>query len=117
MSGTRETLIKGHAFALGFDLAGIVRLGPSPSAPRLRDWLARGFAGDMAYMANGEGKRADSRLVRDGMRSAVVVAMDYGGRQPAGPVARYARGEDYHLVLGELLDELLSRIRSDCGDS
>jgi epoxyqueuosine reductase len=32
--------------------------------------------------------------------------MDYGGREPAGPVARYARGDDYHAVLEERLRAL-----------
>ena len=30
------------------------------------------------------------------MRSAIVVALNYGGTQPPGPIARYARGDDYH---------------------
>ncbi|MFI5310523.1 MAG: tRNA epoxyqueuosine(34) reductase QueG, partial [Gemmatimonadales bacterium] len=41
-----------------------------------------------------------------GMRSALVVALNYGGTQPAGPIARYARGDDYHVVMREKLDEL-----------
>jgi epoxyqueuosine reductase len=32
--------------------------------------------------------------------------MSYGGREPAGPVARYARGDDYHDVIVARLREL-----------
>ncbi|HVT41115.1 MAG TPA: tRNA epoxyqueuosine(34) reductase QueG, partial [Gemmatimonadaceae bacterium] len=39
-------------------------------------------------------------------RSALVVALNYGGTQPAGPIARYARGDDYHTVMREKLHEL-----------
>jgi epoxyqueuosine reductase len=49
------------------------------------------------------------------MRSAVVVALDYGGRQPDGPVARYARGDDYHRLMWDRLDELLAWVRSERG--
>jgi epoxyqueuosine reductase len=32
--------------------------------------------------------------------------MNYGGREPSGPVARYARGDDYHFVMDSRLREL-----------
>jgi epoxyqueuosine reductase len=32
--------------------------------------------------------------------------MGYGGREPSGPVARYARGDDYHDVMAERLRAL-----------
>jgi epoxyqueuosine reductase len=35
-----------------------------------------------------------------------VVGLDYGGKQPPGPVARYARGDDYHELMWRKLDEL-----------
>ena len=50
------------------------------------------------------------------MISALVVTLDYGGKQPAGPVARYARGIDYHRVMWDRLDELLRWVRSERGD-
>jgi epoxyqueuosine reductase len=97
---------KAQAHALGFTLAGIARLGPMESAPILDEWLAAGMHGDMEYLARGAGKRRDSRLPFPGAVSAIVVAMDYGGRQPSGPVARYARGDDYHDVMVARLREL-----------
>jgi epoxyqueuosine reductase len=100
------TLIKAQAFGLGFDLVGITSLGPVESAERFEWWLTRGFAGDMGYLERGAAKRRDTRLPFPGARSAIVVAMDYGGRAPAGPVARYARGDDYHDVMTTRLGEL-----------
>jgi len=41
--------------------------------------------------------------------------MNYGGREPAGPVARYARGDDYHEVLRERLRELHQWLEAETG--
>jgi epoxyqueuosine reductase len=60
----------------------------------------------MEYLPRGAEKRRDSRLPVPGAVCAIVVAMGYGGREPAGPVARYARGDDYHDVMMGKLREL-----------
>src|SRR5688500_2805613 len=101
-----EERIKAQAFGLGFDLAGIARLGPADTAQAFDDWLARGYAGDMRYLPRWADKRRDTRLPFPGTVSAIVVAMDYGGRSEGGPVARYARGDDYHDVMTAKLDAL-----------
>ena len=98
--------IKAEAYARGFDLAGVVTLGPMHTAGAFDEWLQRGFAGTMAYLERGATARRDSRAPVPSARSAVVVAMNYGGTQPAGPIARYARGRDYHDVLREKLEAL-----------
>ena len=99
-------LLKAQAYGLGFDLAGIARLGEVGTAGAFERWLARGYAGEMAYLPRWADKRRDTRLPYEGTVSAVVVAMSYGGREPAGPVARYARGDDYHEVMVERLRAL-----------
>ena len=83
---------KAIAYGLGFDLAGIATLGEAATTPYLNEWIAKGFHGEMTYMERGANLRADSTRPEPGMRSAIVVALDYGGRQPSGPIARYARG-------------------------
>ena len=110
-----EHLIKAHAYALGFDLAGIASLGAAESSPIFEQWLARGFAGEMAYLARGAGKRRDTRLPVPGTVSAIVVGMNYGGREPSGPVARYARGDDYHDVMLDRLTQLHRRLELSVG--
>lgn len=101
-----ETRVKAQAFGLGFDLVGICTLGPVDGARAFDDWLERGYAGDMEYLARGRDKRQDSRLPLSGAVSAIVVAMNYGGHEPGGPVARYARGDDYHDFMIERLRAL-----------
>ena len=100
-----ETRLKAQAFGLGFDLVGITRLGPADTASAFDEWIARGFAGDMDYLPRAAQKRRDTRLPVPGTTSAIVVAMNYGGTSPTGPVARYARGDDYH-------DVMLARLRT-----
>jgi epoxyqueuosine reductase len=101
-----ESLIKAQAFGLGFDLAGIATLGPAETAGAFDDWLSAGYAGDMSYLPKGAEKRRDTRLPFAGASSAIVVALNYGGTAPSGPVARYARGDDYHDVMWGKLNAL-----------
>jgi epoxyqueuosine reductase len=108
-------LAKAHAFALGFDLAGIAALGPADTAGAFDDWIDAGYAGAMSYLARGAEKRRDTRLPLPGTTHALVVALDYGGREPSGPVARYARGNDYHAVMEGKLREVHARLERDAG--
>ncbi len=102
-----ESFLKAQAYGLGFDLVGIARLGPAETAEAFDAWLAEGYAGEMeSWLARGAEKRHDTRRPFDGVLSAVVVGMSYGGREPSGPVARYARGADYHDVMVDRLREL-----------
>jgi epoxyqueuosine reductase len=101
-----ERLLKAQAYGLGFDLVGIASLGPAHTAPENERWIARGYAGDMAYLPRGAEKRRDTRLPFQGATHAIVVGLDYGGQEPPGPVARYARGDDYHDVMIARLNEL-----------
>jgi epoxyqueuosine reductase len=71
----------------------------------------------MHYLPRGAAKRRDTRLPYDGATVAVVVAMSYGGREPAGPVARYARGDDYHDVMVERLTALHRWLELEIGRS
>jgi epoxyqueuosine reductase len=71
----------------------------------------------MAYLERGAEKRRDTRLPFEGVRSAIVVALSYGGREPGGPVARYARGDDYHDLMIDRLNALHRWIESEHGES
>jgi epoxyqueuosine reductase len=103
---------RGLALAIGFDLAGVARAEPTPESEFLRDWIARGYAGDMHYLERRVDLRVDPRTVLEGARSIVVVGLVYdpGPREPARPgharIARYAGGEDYHEVIWERLRAL-----------
>jgi epoxyqueuosine reductase len=108
--GSLEDAIKAQAHGLGFDLVGITSAGPATTAPEFQRWLEHGYAGEMLYLKKNDHLRADSSLPYEGARSAVVVGLDYGGQEPSGPVARYARGDDYHEVMWRRLEKLLAWI-------
>ncbi|HEU4720299.1 MAG TPA: tRNA epoxyqueuosine(34) reductase QueG [Gemmatimonadaceae bacterium] len=108
-------LAKAHAYAIGFDLVGIAALGPAETSPEFEAWLAQGRAGTMQYLERGAAKRRDTRLPLPGTTHAIVVGLDYGGREPSGPVARYARGDDYHDVMDAMLRDLHRRVAHDAG--
>ena len=112
---TIEQLIKSQAIGFGFDLVGIAKLGPAESAPMFEEWLARGYAGDMTYLERGAAKRRNTRAPFTPAVSAIVVALDYGGRSESGPVARYARGDDYHDVMTRRLNELHRFVEAGLG--
>lgn len=108
-----ESRIKARAFGLGFDLAGLTRLGPAESAADFESWLDKGYAGDMEYLARGAEKRRDTTLPYAGAVSAIVVGLNYGGTAKTGTIARYARGDDYHEVMWRKLDTLRELIEAD----
>jgi epoxyqueuosine reductase len=110
-----ETAIKAQALGLGFDLVGITRTGPADTAEHFDRWLADGHAGTMSYMERHADIRRDTRRPFERGASAIVVALNYGGKEPTGPVARYARGDDYHDVMWRKLDALHSWMSNHLG--
>ncbi len=108
--------LKAQAYGLGFELAGIAALGEPATRAHFDAWIASGQQGEMAYLAgDGAALRGDTRLPHAGATHALVVAMNYGGTAPSGPVARYARGDDYHDVLRAKLRELHAWLENEIG--
>jgi epoxyqueuosine reductase len=116
--GTRALTerVKAQAYGLGFDLVGIAALGEPATRAAFDAWLAAGMHGEMGYLdGNGAGLRRDARLPHPGATHAIVLAMNYGGTAPSGPIARYARGDDYHEILRERVRELHAWLEQETG--
>ena len=112
--------IKAHARSLGFDLVGIAPAAALPELTRLNEWLARGYAGEMTYLAKSAKAREDIRHVLPSARSVIVTGTVYYAEsedrtapQPRRHVARYAWGEDYHIVLARRLESLVAWMRAE----
>jgi len=103
--------IKELARSIGFDRVGVAAATAADGFDRLTDWLARGFAGDMAYMHKHAAARRHPSSVLPGVRSVVMVSLNYRQTTSGGPIAQYARGSDYHDVLREKLNRLLDAIQ------
>jgi epoxyqueuosine reductase len=101
-----------------FERAGIARLERWPELARVREWVERGYAGEMGWIERRLEERCDPTRLLAGARSAIVGALCYdrGGpdtaaREPGtGRVARYAQGRDYHDVVGERLSALVAAL-------
>ena len=109
--------LKAYALSLGFVACGIADLSPTPHGDVLDRWLAAGYGGVMRYINRQAKKRKDPGHIDPRGRSAVVVIDSYYYEETKEnqrfKIARYARGEDYHLVtmrrLELLADWLLTR--------
>lgn len=72
-----------RAKALGFDSCKIAAAASPSHGDEFRAWLRAGAAGEMDWLARGEEKRCDPQQVLPGVRSVIVVALNYWpGEQP-----------------------------------
>ncbi|HWQ39829.1 MAG TPA: tRNA epoxyqueuosine(34) reductase QueG [Burkholderiales bacterium] len=113
--------IKAWGRELGFDRVGIAGVDLTRAEARLLEWLARGFHGDMDYMAAHGARRARPAELIPGTARVISARMDYlpaPARDPeevlndpeSAYVARYALGRDYHKVVRARLQKLAERI-------
>jgi epoxyqueuosine reductase len=110
--------IVARAKSLGFDRCGVVRAEKLPELEQFPEWLERGYAGEMSYLA--DARRADPQQAMPGIHSVIVCLLNYNTAHPrstdprlpgvdGGPrgwISRYAWGDDYHDVLWKKLNAL-----------
>jgi epoxyqueuosine reductase len=126
------TRFKEKASELGFALSGIAPATDADGFARFRDWLGRGFAGEMSYLhTQGEARRHPDSILET-VRSVLMVGMEYeGGRWKAeggegptispfclppsalGKVAAYAAGPDYHRFIWDRLNALAAWLEAE----
>jgi epoxyqueuosine reductase len=123
----------------GLQLVGITDASPLPEdRARMEASVAAGRMGDMDWMGGDRPRRAtDPRQHDAAARSVIVVAASYAGSdrgawdgradalhralapvlagepgEPAGRIARYAIGSDYHVALRDRLEALADELRA-----
>ena len=119
---TTSHFIKATATKLGFSFCGIAKADfLEEEAPRLEEWLHRGYQGKMNYLENYFDKRLDPRLLVEGAKSVISLGYNYFPQQDLAQgdsfkIAKYAYGEDYHHVVKDKLKELLQIIQTEVGE-
>jgi epoxyqueuosine reductase len=121
--GNLSASIKRWGRELGFQAVGIADADLSAAEPRLLEWLAQGWHGEMEYMARHGTLRARPAELKPGTLRVISCRMDYLNDSSQGlehdsdkaSIARYARGRDYHKVLRDRLQKLCDRIAAETG--
>lgn len=96
----------------GFDLVGFAPARALPRGPLLK-WLDAGHHADLGWMAEHVEERLDVTRLFPPARTVVALACNYWQPGPDdAPIARYARGRDYHATLRDRLRGLRRRLRA-----
>jgi epoxyqueuosine reductase len=112
---------------LGFQQVAVADCDLSQAEPRLAEWLARGWHGDMDYMARHGSRRCRPAELVPGTLRVIVARIDYTppvardswaviGDDTRAFISRYATGRDYHKVLRGKLQRLADRIVAEVGE-
>jgi epoxyqueuosine reductase len=114
--------IKLIASDLGFSFCGISKAEfLENEAPKLEEWLNRGYQGKMGYLENHFDKRLDPSKLVPGAKSVISLVYNYYPEKKQEDVdtpkiAKYAYGQDYHFVIKDKLKAFMNRIQQDIGE-
>jgi len=118
-------IVRREARAQGFVRVGFTPVGAFERHRFYADWIARGYAGEMSYLARDAEVRRDPRALLASARTLVTVALSYAHPDgpdvpadalgPRGRIARYARGADYHTLLKRKLVALATALEGALG--
>ena len=120
--------IRQQVRALGFSDIGIIPATPSPRLDAYFAWIEAGMHGAMGYLAREDRqiRRRDLNVIVPGVRSLIVVALDYATnavppdvlRDPRhGRISTYAWGADYHDIMTPRLEQLAEWLRAESGQA
>ena len=118
-----SNLLREATSAAGFQLTGIAPAVTPPGFAQFRDWLDRGFAGEMKWIERRVDAYENPEMVLKNVRSVAMVGLNYGTSEPVpaeagqGRVSRYAwNGRDYHDIVREKLQHVVAAIREAAPD-
>lgn len=110
----------------GFEIFGILPVGPSQTMPAFQEWLDDGMHGSMQWIEREDAveKRAHPSRILSGAKSLLTVAYSYNPppipadllNDPSrGIIARYALYDDYHVVIEKKLRHLAEALQKTYG--
>ncbi|REE05932.1 tRNA epoxyqueuosine(34) reductase QueG [Marinoscillum furvescens] len=113
--------VKKIASELGFSFCGIGKAEfLEEEAPKLEEWLKRGYQGKMGYLENHFDKRLDPTKLVPGAKSVVSLLYNYypepdHNKDSSYKIAKYAYGKDYHFVIKDKLKEFMQSLQEEVG--
>lgn len=116
---TLSAFIRHEASMLGFAACGIAAAGVLlDDKQHLDNWLSEGFHANMEYMQKHASLRADPALLLENAKSVIVLLYNYSPAQrmdESAPylVSSYAYGADYHDVIREKLNLMISKLKAE----
>ena len=118
--------IRNAALAVGFDDCGVAAADAlTDEEYPLRQWLQRGWHGELQYMERNADKRMDPRLLLPGAKTVICCVSAYPPpeneefrmkNEESGcrnTVAAYARTRDYHKDIKTMLFQIMQRLGID----
>jgi epoxyqueuosine reductase len=122
-TSTLAERIKALALTIGFDLVGISPLEDPAHGEAFAGWLQQGYQGEMAYLTRTAGQRLRPGHHLPWARSVIAVGLNYNTASPhreagavgRGRISRYAWGDDYHDVMGRMLERLHAAVSREAG--
>lgn len=111
-----KDFIKQEAFKLGFATSGITTADPLDELDHLNEAICSGRIADMKYLARNPECRCNPASLLIGAKSVICCALSYGENGIGGGAvgsknrARFARGADYHGVVGDKLETLWNSV-------
>lgn len=112
-------LVKDIAESVGFDACGISEASvDAENLATLQSWLSKEYNAGMSYMERNIDVRSDLQLLVEGAKSVISVLYSYNTDEHPDRndfrIAKYALGRDYHFVVKEKLNTMLSEIKKVC---
>lgn len=112
--------IRQRAMDLGFDDCRFATVTAPDAAKEFQNWIAQKKYGEMAWIEKNADKRIAPQKILPDAKTAICLAVSYEINQPplratAGIIARYARYDDYHDIIGERLKSLTQFVNETGG--
>ena len=121
------TQIRDWGAELGFSQLGVSGVDLTDAEQAQQRWLAKGYHGEMEYMARHGTKRSRPAELEPGTLSVISVRMEYLpesqeealavlGDNSKAYISRYALGRDYHKMMRKRLQRLAKMIGEAIGE-
>lgn len=115
-------LVKDLARKSGFSFCGISKAAfLTEEAPKLEEWLKRGYQGKMGYLERNFDNRLDPTKLVPGAKSVVSMVYNYFPEKDFSKskdlkIAKYAYGKDYHFVIKDKLKKMMKELSAVVGE-